>query len=297
MKKFAIIGLTVLSLFANTNSLQVKQKIQKIFNNVGEKTFPGYKSSNVVFNQYDKKLQTYIGINRINAASDYDFMLYMYYPKAKAIQLLSPENFKMISDNSKTSYVYIDKTIKKVVKTFVLLKQEKEIRDAKKQKQIILSKTTKNNGVIFLSKDPNKDTILIFMDPNCPFCIQKIKNTNFAQLLKKFNVAIIPVPLVSLDKNNKVIRNRSLHPNALALSTDIISEIKPGMNYKEKVKIIEKNMKRYNNNNFKRIKDKAAREKVLKNYKDYLETNAIKGTPTVIRLSKKETRELLKRFN
>ena len=297
MKKIAILGLTALALFANTNNSQVKQEIQRIFNTVGKNTFPGYESSKVVFNQYDKKLKTYIGVNRINAANDYDFMLYMYYPNAKAIQLLSPGTFKMITNNPKTNYIYIDNTIKKAVQKFIFLKEKKAIADAKRQKEIILSKTNKNNGIIFLSKDPNKDTLLIFMDPNCPYCIQKIKHTNFSLLLKKFNVAIIPVPLVSLDKNDKVIRSRSLHPNALALSTDIISEIKPGMSYKEKLKIIKEFMKNYNDNNFKRIKDKVAREKIIKNYKDYLETNAIKGTPTVIRLNKEETRELLKKFN
>ena len=85
----------------------------------------------------------------------------------------------------------MDNTMRTVFVEYIRLKRNLEIEKRNKQKQKVLEKLNNKNGIIFLQKDPNKKTILIFLDPNCPYCIQKIKNTNFKKLLKNANVGIV----------------------------------------------------------------------------------------------------------
>ena len=284
------------SLFAFNTTTDVKN-ITKIFNTVGEKSFPGFKNSKIILNNFDNKLQTDIGIIKINTKNNFDYILYMYYPKGKAIQLLSPQSFKIISNTPKTQYIYTDNIIRKSVKKLIILERKKQIEHLKKQQTDFLKNTTKKNGMIFLSKDPNKNSVIIFFDPNCPYCIIKIKNTNFKQLLKKVNVILIPTPLVTLNKNNKVIPNQSLHPHAFDLTVDILSKIKTNLTSQEKIKIIKHYMMNYKNNNFKRIHNEKARKETIENYNTYLKTGLIQGTPTIIEINKKESKLLFSKFN
>jgi len=289
MKKSIILStLLSISLFAAND---VSKTITAILNGVG-KNFPGFKKSSVVINKYDEKLNVDLGIAKIETKNNSDLILYMYYPKAKSLQLIDPASFKMLANVPEKNYMYMDDVMKTVFTKYIQLKRYMEIKKLQERKKTILKLLDKNNGIVFLQKDPNKDTILLFLDPNCPYCIQKINSVNFKEILKTRNVAIIPLPLVKLDKNNNVVKNESLHPNAFALSTNIISSIRPNMSAEEKLKIIRKYMIKYNDNNFKRINDKKAKEKVLENYNEFLKTGVVQGTPTAIILNKEESKKL-----
>jgi len=119
-------------------------------------------------------------------------------------------------------------------------------------------KNEKPSNIIAIGDDPNKETLVIFSDPECPFCKKELKNIE--KELKKYNIKMILTP----------VHERS----ALEKSYLIYQDIKKAKTDKEKIKVIRKY---FNSDIDEKVADKDVK-KIDNLRKKYFKAG-INGTP------------------
>ncbi len=98
-------------------------------------------------------------------------------------------------------------------------------------------KNEDSENIISLGNDPKKETLVIFSDPECPFCKKEL--SNIENILKKHNIKMILTP----------VHEKS----ALEKSYLIYKNIKTAKNDAQKIKVIRKY---FNNNLNEKVNDR-----------------------------------------
>lgn len=114
-----------------------------------------------------------------------------------------------------------------------------------KQKLIMelakLYKKQDKKNIIVVGNDPKKETLVMFTDPECPFCRKKVEKIE--EKLKQYNLRLIFTP----------VHDRS----SLEKSVLIAKQTKDAKNIEEKIKIIKKY---FNSNVDKKVTDEEVKE-------------------------------------
>lgn len=119
--------------------------------------------------------------------------------------------------------------------------------------------------IISMGNDPKKETLVVFTDPECPYCREELNSIE--EQLEKYNVKYI---LTSVHKRT-----------AFEKEVLIYEELKNAKTDADKIKILRK----YYDKNVK-YDDKNIKEEDIKNLENlarkYFDTGAVRGTPTVL---------------
>ncbi|MCF6172951.1 MAG: thioredoxin fold domain-containing protein [Campylobacteraceae bacterium] len=143
------------------------------------------------------------------------------------------------------------------VKSGVSLREKMQKKEINKKISKIYKKEKAKN-IISLGDDPKKDTLVIFSDPECPFCKKDL--ANIENELKNFNIKMIFTPVH--DKS-------SLEKSAL-----IYKYVKNVKNTKDKIKILRKY---FNQEVDEKVSDKEV-QRIDKLRQKYFQAG-INGTP------------------
>lgn len=136
--------------------------------------------------------------------------------------------------------------------------KDKIKREAINKKIAKIYKKEDPKNIISLGNDANKETMVIFSDPECPFCKKEL--TNIEKTLEKYNIKMIFTP----------VHEKS----ALAKSYLIYRDITKTKNDAEKIKIIRKY---FNSDLDEKVSDTDIK-KIDSLRKKYFDTG-ISGTP------------------
>jgi len=143
------------------------------------------------------------------------------------------------------------------IKSGVSLK-EKMQRDEINKSVAKVYKNEDPKNIISIGNDPAKETMVVFSDPECPFCKKELKNIEKA--LKRYNIKMILTP----------VHEKS----ALKKSYLIYKNIKTAKTDAQKIKIIRKY---FNNDLNEKVNDKDVK-KIDKLRNKYFQAG-INGTP------------------
>ncbi len=143
------------------------------------------------------------------------------------------------------------------LKTGMSLKEKMQREQTNKKIAKVYKKEDPKN-IISIGHDPKKETLVIFSDPECPFCKKDL--SNIEKELKKYNIKMIFTP----------VHDKS----ALEKSYLIYKHIKTAKNDAQKIKIIRKY---FNGDLAEKVSDKNI-EKIDKLRNKYFKAG-INGTP------------------
>ena len=93
------------------------------------------------------------------------------------------------------------------LKSGVSLKEKIQRAEINKSVAKVYKKEDPKN-IISLGHDPKKETLVVFSDPECPFCKKELKNID--KILKKYNIKMILTPVhekSALDKSYLIYKN------------------------------------------------------------------------------------------
>jgi thiol:disulfide interchange protein DsbC len=148
------------------------------------------------------------------------------------------------------------------VKKGVTLRKELEKRAIVKNLSK-LYKSEKKENIVVLQEDKNKDTIVEFTDPECPYCNKKIQNIE--ETLKKHNVKLIFTPVHKIESLKK--------------AAIILEKTKSTKSTEEKLKIIRKY---YGHGKKADVNVSKAQIENIKNLKKKYLGAGIRGVPYII---------------
>ena len=143
------------------------------------------------------------------------------------------------------------------IKSGLSLKQKMQREETNKNIAKIYKKENPKN-IIAIGHDPKKETLIIFSDPECPFCKKEL--SGIENTLKKYNIKMILTPV---HETSALKKSFLIYKNARKAKTD-----------KEKIKIIRK----YFNSDLNEKVSKEETASIDKLRKKYFKAG-INGTP------------------
>lgn len=150
-----------------------------------------------------------------------------------------------LSDGTRTQKVSIFTQGDLIFPDVITLKDGSIKDKLDKQKLIMelakLYKKQDKKNLIVVGNDPKKETLVMFTDPECPFCRKKVEKIE--EKLKQYNLKFIFTP----------VHDRS----SLEKSVLIAKQTKDAKNIEEKIKIIKKY---FNSNVDKKVTDEEVKE-------------------------------------
>jgi len=278
-------------------SNEIKKQVEEAFKTQLEK-YKGvsFKILNIT---KDKNLgdNIYIGTNIINFNGKQNVGMFIAFNTKQNSVVILPVTSNTVLFNKKG--IFVDSALIKEASLSVKKQNELKKQEQQKLTDNFLKYFNKTDNPIILSKGHEKSLVIV-TDPNCPYCVQKMKNKKgLKKLAEKYNIIVILAPIVEYDKNGNIIKNRSLHPNSPYYSASLLTHLKDKQTFEDKMKVINKYFQTVSRNdkNIAKLKyDKKYLETVKNNNQKYYNKIGIQGTPTFIILDKNETKQFFNKL-
>jgi len=306
MLKTGFVSISMVSMLMANNIQNVKNNIQESMkgplklelgnNPYKDKILNSMKVEFLGIKKVKDLNNAYIAFLRIVFAGNEKYLAVLAFKDGKIVVPLNSMTF--LTKNG----IYKNPELKKLIESVKnkALKIQNEKLKAQAEKFIKVFNAKKD--AYFVLSSGHKKTVVMFLDPNCPFCVRKLRTGELSNIAKNKNVVIVFTPLVTLNKNGQVNKRNSLHPPALHIADLILKNEKNKKTIAEKIKVLSKYMYPYNPYNpqfkFKDEKEnKEIRKKLVNTINKYINSGMVRGTPTEYNLDEKQTKELFKKIN